>query len=90
MNDARYYQRKRKAEHAKVLASTPKKKISEDTWVGIYLSVGFLVIIVILFVMLANALSEERIICEEQGGEFHSTTAGKVVITKCEIEEGNR
>lgn len=84
MYDSSYYQKKRKAEISEKNKYEPKKTMSEDMVAGITALICLLMIIVFLFVMLAKSLEDGRIECESQGGEWHSTMAGKIVITSCD------
>lgn len=84
MYDSSYYQKKRKDEIAEQNKYKPKQTVSDDTVVAITVMLCFLVVIVFLFVMLAKALEDGKNECESQGGEWHSTMAGKVVITSCD------
>lgn len=43
----------------------------------------FLVLIVVLFMMQWKYLESARIECESQGGIWHSSSTGKVTITRC-------
>lgn len=81
MNDSSYYQKKRKNEFKK---HKSKKTISDTDFEIITFVTTFLLITVFLFVMLWKSLEDGKVDCESQGGEWHSTYAGKVVITSCE------
>jgi len=84
MYDSSYYQKKRKVEIVEQSKYKPKTTVSEDTVVAITTMICLLIVIVFLFVMLAKALEDGRIECESKGGEWHSTLAGKVIITSCD------
>ncbi|WP_427110875.1 hypothetical protein [Lysinibacillus xylanilyticus] len=83
MYDSRYYQNKRKSEKA-VLPKKKKEKMSEDTFSVIILTVGIAAIIVFLFVAQWNALQDGRHECESKGGVWHSSSTGKITITRCD------
>ena len=88
MYDSRYYQNKRKHEKS-LIPKKNKENVFEDTWPAIILTVGLIVIIIFLFVAQWNALEEGRQECESQGGVWHSSSTGKVTITRCDgVDKG--
>lgn len=79
--DSRYFQNKRKSEVSKEEKYKGSNKDYSDV---IIIAITILFFVISLFIWQWFALQSGREKCESIGGNWHSSQAGKVAITKCE------